>query len=75
MHGWRTCLMRGSRVLSTERVFIWERSKSGRPAAAMVGAGAGATARVRAHAAAAAPLAAGRRHVAPARPTRAARPP
>lgn len=44
---YRTCLMRGSRVLSMERVLMCERSTSGRPAAAM--AGAGATARVRAH--------------------------
>lgn len=52
----RTCLMSGSRVLSTERVLICERSNSGRPAAAM--AGADATARVRAHTGGAPPLAA-----------------
>lgn len=70
-----TCLMRGSSVLSMERVFIRERSSSCRPATAM--ADAGATARVRAHLAEHGHWRSARRHVepnAPARPLLPARP-
>ncbi|CAB3240534.1 unnamed protein product [Arctia plantaginis] len=65
--------MRGSRVLSMERVFICVRSTKGsRPAAAM--AGAGATAHLRAHAAVSCHWPIVFRHVEPPAPRATARP-